>query len=511
MRGHILAHDLGTTGDKATIYNKKGGLINSTFSDYVTYRPHNGWAEQDPRDWWQAVCNSTKKLLDQTDVNKDSIDVISFSGQMMGCLPLNKKGEPLRRAIIWADRRSVTQAEELKNKIGMDQLYKITGHRISPNYSLTKIMWVMKNEPEVYKNTHKFVHSKDYIVNKLTGQFATDYSDASGMNLYDIREKRWSPNILKASGLEREKLPSVHSSFDVIGEVTRNASKEIGLSPGTPVVLGAGDGSAATVGAAVVSEGRAYNYIGSSSWIGLATKEPIFDPDRKTFNWIHMDPNMYVPCGTMQSAGASFSWLKDTLCLLEEDAARDLDLDPYELMNLSVKGSEQGAGNLIYLPYLQGERSPLWNPNAKGAFIGLTIRHDRKDIIRSVVEGISFNLKIISEIFKDKTSFSQIKLIGGGAKSPTWCQILADIYDKEVQIPRVIEGATSLGAAIAGGVGVEIFDSLDVSSEINPVKNVQKPDEEAVKKYADLFPVFKESYRSLVDVFDSLEAVDDKT
>ncbi|MBS3787529.1 MAG: xylulokinase [Candidatus Bipolaricaulota bacterium] len=506
----ILAHDLGTTGDKATLYDKNGELLRSAVTSYETFRPHNGWAEQNPEDWWDAVCSSTKELLEDSKVNKDDIAAISFSGQMMGCLPLDANGTPLRRSIIWADQRSVSQAEKLEREIGRNNLYGITGHRVSPTYSLAKIMWVMENEPEVYEDTYKFVHAKDYIVKKLTGKFVTDYSDASGMNLYDINEKCWSEEIIEGANLNVEKLPEVRSSFDVIDGVRSSIAGEVGLKPDTPVVLGAGDGSAASVGATVVQEGSAYNYIGSSSWIALAAKEPILDPERRTFNWIHMNPELYVPCGTMQAAGASYSWLKETICHAERAAARDLDLDPYELMNLSVEDSVPGSRNLLYLPYLQGERSPHWNPKARGAFVGLTMRHERKDIIRSVLEGVTFNLKIISEIFEKEIDFSQITAIGGGARGGAWRQILADIYDKDINIRAVTEEATSLGAAIAGGVGVGIFESETVASEFNPVEKKCKPNPSAVKSYDELLPVFKKAYHSLLDVYDELAALDEE-
>jgi len=508
LKKYILAHDLGTTGDKATLYDQTGELLRSAVTSYETFRPHNGWAEQNPEDWWGAVCNSTKKLLEDSNVNKEDIAAISFSGQMMGCLPLDESGTPLRRSIIWADQRSVNQAEKLEREVGRDNLYGITGHRVSPTYSLAKIMWVMENEPEVYDDTFKFVHAKDYIVNKLTGKFVTDYSDASGMNLYDINRKCWSEEIVEGADLDGGKLPEVKSSFDVIGGVRSGIAEEVGLEPDTPVVLGAGDGSAASVGAAVVREGSAYNYIGSSSWIALAAKEPILDPEKRTFNWIHMDPELYVPCGTMQSAGASYSWLKETICHVERSAARDLDVDPYELMNLSVEDSVPGSRNLLYLPYLQGERSPHWNPKARGAFVGLTMRHERKDIIRSVLEGVTFNLRIISEVFENEIDYSQITAIGGGARGGAWRQILADIYDKNINIPVVTEEATSLGAAVAAGVGVGIFDSVTVASELNSVDKRCSPNPSAVKIYDELFPVFKKAYRSLLDVYDDLAALD---
>ncbi len=504
MAKYIIAHDFGTTGNKATLYAETGKLLNSKFSGYKTYYPEVNWAEQNPNDWWDAVCESTQKLINGSNINKEEVAVISFSGQMMGCLPLDKKGKPLRKSIIWADQRSIKQAEKLKEELGEEKVYQITGHKISPTYSVEKIIWIKENEPDIYKNTYKFVHAKDYIVNQLTGKFVTDYSDASGMNLLDITKKKWAPEIMEVAGLSYDKLPEIHKSFDIVGEVTKKVADEIGLKEGTPVVIGCGDGPAASVGAGVVREGNAYNYIGSSSWIALATKKPILDPERKTFNWIHVHPDMFMPCGTMQAAGASYNWLKENICLSEQNAANKIDVSPYELMNLSAGGSEPTAKQLIFLPYLLGERSPHWNPNAKGAFVGLTIRHNRKDIIRSVLEGVTYNLKIISETFDNKINFSKIRVIGGGAKGLLWRKIMADIYNKEVLMPKILEEATSLGAAVVGGVGVGIFKNIEVAEKLNPVIDVQKPDLGNVSKYEKFYPLYKETYNALVEIYDKL-------
>jgi len=504
MDKYILAHDCGTTGNKATLYNEKGELVNAAFYEYNTYYSHINWVEQNAQDWWIAVCRSTKKLIAESKIEKDKIAVITFSAQMMGCLPLNEKGEPLRKAIIWADQRSIKQAQYLQDTLGEDKVYKITGHKISSTYSLEKIMWIKENEPEIYKNTFKFVHTKDYIVKKLTGKFATDYSDASGMNLYDIKKREWSAEILETAKIEIEKLPLPHSSCDVVGVIKSSIAEEIGLKAGTPVVMGSGDGIAASVGAGVLDQGSVYNYIGASSWIALATTKPLEDPERRIFNWIHAIPNMYMPCATMQSAGASYKWLKENICALETKCAEDLGISPYKLLDFVGEKSEPTARKLIFLPYLLGERSPHWNPNALGAFIGLTLQHKRSDIVRSVMEGVTFNLKIISDIFEIFLDFDELRVIGGGAKGLIWQKIMADIYNKNILIPKILEEATSLGAAVIGGVGIGIFDDFNVVKQINPVVNIQKPDKNNVRKYEQLFPIFKKSYYALTDIYDML-------
>lgn len=501
----ILAHDLGTTGDKAVLFDPERGVLGSSFLSYPTRYPQVSWAEQDPRDWWEAVCQTTRKLLLEARISSQEIGAVTFSGQMMGCLPVEKDGNPLRAAIIWADQRGVKQANELKHKVGMSGIYRITGHRASPSYSAAKIMWVRDEEPELFKKTFKVLQAKDYVVLKLTGKFVTDYSDASGTNLFDLRKKEWSEEILERIGLPMKVLPQAHSSTDVIGEITKEAAEKSGLKAGTPVVIGGGDGSCAAVGAGVVGEKSAYNYLGSSSWVALATQEPIYDQKMRTFNWVHLDPSMYSPCGTMQSAGGSLQWAKEALCSSETEVADALGLDPYELLNLEIAQSKKGSQNLIFLPYLMGERSPHWNPYAKGAFIGLTPKHTKKDMLRAILEGVSFNLRIIIEAFEEQgAKIEHIRVIGGGAQGQTWRKIMADVYGKPILLTAHPLEATSLGAAIAGGIGVGIFKDFSITGKFVRVVDRQEPNAENVRFYTALFAIFQESYKHLLPTFNKL-------
>lgn len=502
---YILAHDLGTTGNKATLYDAQGELQSSHSCEYGTAYPHVNWAEQNPDDWWRAVCVSTNKIFEKSKVKPEAVKVISFSGQMMGALPVDKEGTPLRQAIIWADQRGVEQADHLRDRVGMETIYMITGHRASPSYSAAKIMWIRDKEPELFKKTFKFLQAKDYMVLKLTGKFVTDYSDASGTNLFDLRKKDWSEKILDRIGISMKVLPELHSSTSIVGEVMKEVAAESGLVAGTPVVIGGGDGSCAAVGAGVVNEKSAYNYLGSSSWVALATQEPIYDPKMRTFNWVHLDPSLYSPNGTMQSAGGSLQWAKEELCSDEREAAEALGLDPYELIDLEIAQSDKGAQNLLFLPYLLGERSPHWNPRARGAFIGLTRKHTKKDILRAILEGVCFNLRIIMEAFEEQgAKIENIRVIGGGAKGWIWRKIMADIYGKPVLLTAHPLEATSLGAAIAGGIGVGIFKDFSVAEQLNKIIDFQETNTENMRFYTALFEIFKESYERLLPVFDKL-------
>jgi xylulokinase len=506
MRGqYILAHDLGTTGNKASLYSRDGQVLASSFYGYGLDLPRVNWVEQNPEDWWQAVRVSTRQLLAAAKAPAQEIACIVFSGQMMGCVPVDSRVRPLRNALIWADMRAEDEARAIVECVGMEQAYRITGHRASSSYSGAKILWVRNNQPDVFAQTHKFLHAKDFIVAKLTGRFVTDYSDASGMNLYDLQRGDWSDLILEAVGLDRARLPELHASTDVVGEVTAEAASEVGLAAGTPVVIGGGDGCCAATGAGVVREGSAYNYIGSSSWIALATREPILDPAMRTFTWAHLVPGMFSPCGTMQAAGGSYQWLRDNLCQPEKDAAVDLQLSPYELMNLQVQASPPGANGLLFLPYLLGERSPRWNPKARGGFIGLTMKHTRADLIRAGLEGITLNLRVILEAFQEQgAQVGAMRVIGGGARGQVWRQIMADIYGMPVQRPALLEEATSMGAAIAGGVGVGLFPDFSVAEKLTPIVDTVQPNLALQPLYDRLYAVFNRAYELIEPLYNEL-------
>jgi xylulokinase len=501
----ILAHDLGTTGNKATVYDGEGTLLASDFAAYDTYYPKSNWAEQDATAWWDAVCESTRSLLSELGAT-ERIDAVSFSGQMMGCLPVDEAGDPLRRAIIWADGRAVEEAERLVEDVGEEAVYRITGHRASPNYTAAKVLWVREHEPETFEATHKFLQAKDFLVHRLTGEFLTDYSDASGTNLFDLDELAWSEEVLSGVGLPRDLLPDIRSSTDVAGEVTPEAAEQCGLPAGTPVVVGGGDGSCATVGAGVVSPGETYTYLGSSSWIATASEEPVYDDERRTFTWSHLDESLYVPMGTMQSAGGSLEWALDTIGGDLERAADIAELDRHELANLKIEESEPGAGALLFLPYLLGERSPHWNPDARGAFVGLSKRHTQGDMLRAVMEGVCFNLRIVLEALAEQgVESEEIRAIGGGAQSAEWRKILADVFDVPVVLSDHPQEATSLGAAIAGGIGVGVVDGFEAANDIVSPETRREP---GGHDYDDLFDAFEESYERLEAVFERLAALE---
>ncbi|MGL6227192.1 MAG: xylulokinase [Thermoguttaceae bacterium] len=504
---YILAHDLGTSGNKATLFSEEGQLVASETIAYATHYFNKTWAEQNPELWWKAVCDSSQRLLSKTRIRPEDIAVVALSGQMMGCTCVDRGGNALRPSILYCDQRSEKEASAILEHMPLEEGYRITGHRIAAVYALEKLMWVRNNEPDVYKQTALMLCAKDYINFRLTGKFATDYSDASGTNAFDINTMSWSEKMIEAAGVERSMFPDVYDSIHVLGEITKEAGDATGLKSGTPVCIGGGDGSCAGVGVGCIKPGTAYNYLGSSSWVALTVKEPIVDPQMRTMNWAHVVPGYLHPSGSVQTAGSAYHWLKEKICTEESLIAASEGKNVYELMNEQLRQSPPGANGLIFLPYLLGERSPRWNPDARGAFIGLTLASSRADVIRSVMEGITYNLGLIVDIFRNHVPIEEMTIIGGGAKSPIWLQMMSDIYDVTVRRPNFLEEATSMGAAVVGGVGVGLFPNFEVIDRFITIEETLKPNGENQRHYGKMKPLFDKAYFSLVSLFDDLAKI----
>jgi len=505
MGKFILAHDLGTTGNKATLFDETGECVASSFSGYETFFPDALSVEQEPRHYWEAVVHSTRELIAKSGAKKEDIVALAFSGQMMGALPVDRKGNPLSRILIWADRRGVEEVEWVRERIDEERIYEITGHRLSANYSLAKILWFRNHHREIYEEAYKFLLAKDFVILRLTGEWVTDFSDASGTNLFDLSSEKWSEEILRAVGISEEKLPAVCPSTTVVGTLRPEAAEELGLSPHTQVVIGGGDGACAACGAGVVREGQAYHYLGSSSWIALASFSPFYDEKKRTFTFHHLERGLFMPTGTMQSAGGSYQWCRDALCEKEVECARELGVSTYALMDLQASLVPPGCENLLFLPYLLGERAPWWNPHARGVFLGLTPRHRKPHFIRAVLEGVALNLRIIFDVFREKNlEVENIRLIGGGARGSFWPQILASVLNVVVVRPQYLEEATSLGAAVCGGVGVGWYESIEVAQELVKIKDSFLPRPEEVRVYDTLYPIFSDACRALQPIFDRL-------
>ena len=501
MSRYILAHDLDTSGNKASLFSTDGEFIGSEVYGYEVDYFNGTWAEQNAQDWWKAVCVTTRELIKRTGTDPKDIAAVSFSGQMMGCLCVDNSGRPLRRSIIWADQRAQKQAAMLEEKISQKDFYRITGHRNSASYGVQKLMWIRDNEPDIYARTCKVLNAKDYIVYCLTGTFCTDHSDANSMTCFDINRLEWSQELISLSGIDPDKLPDALPSVTVAGTVTRAAADQTGLAAGTPVVIGCGDGVSASVGAGSIDPGKTYSCMGTSAWITTATEKPVFDEQMRTVTWVHAVPGLYAPNGTMQTAGGAYSWLKKTVCQIETEKAPSENKSAYDLMEEEIKKSPPGANGVLFLPYLLGERAPRWNHQARGAFLGLKAENSRADLIRSVMEGITLNLNVILETLRLAVPISEITVVGGGAKGQIWRRIMADIYGTRILVPQVLEEAGSMGAAVIAGVGTGLFPDFHVIDRFVQIMDIQEPDPAAMQAYEPVKTLFDACYDALEPVF----------
>ncbi len=503
-KSFILAHDLGTTGNKATLFAADGAVVASTFAAYPTDYPRPAWAEQNPDHWREAIFGCTRQLLARSGVPPAQIAAVSFSGHMQGALVVSADGVPLRPAIIWADQRATEQAETIARLYGREAVYRLTGNRVSPAYTSAKLLWIKEHQPDIFRRVHRVLQPKDYAAFLLTGVFATDYSDASLAQLLDLESRSWAVDFLQDIGLPATILPDLHAAADVIGRVTPSAAAATGLQAGTPVVIGGGDGACATVGAGSVQHGDVYNYIGSSSWLALSTDRPVLDPEQRTFNFCHLDPALYCAVGTMQTGGGAYDWLERLLRGESTGTPLHAELDT------AAADLPPGGNGLLFLPYLLGERSPHWNPQARAAFIGLTMPDGRGELARAVLEGVAFNLRHILDILRGQgVQVEQMRLIGGGGKSALWRQILADIYDLPLLRVSLSAEATALGAAIAGGVGVGLYPDYGVARTLIPAAPAETPNPATRARYQALYHIFKDAYLSLQPIFDRLANLPD--
>jgi xylulokinase len=415
---------------------------------------------------------------------------------MMGAVLLDSACQPVRPAIIWADTRSTAQTSTLIERVGMDRGYAITGHRLNPTYSLTKVMWVRDNEPEVFSRVRHLVLAKDFIVQRLTGVLVTDPSDASSTNAFDQRSGSWSEELIEASGLPRSLFPEVAPSTAVVGAVTAEAAAVTGLRVGTPVVLGGGDGPMGALGAGIIdADSGAYTYLGSSSWVSFAADAPLHDPEMRTMTFNHVVPGKFVPTATMQAGGASLEWVMDVLAPGEQDR--------YDRLLSAANGVLASGDGLYFLPHLLGERSPYWNPRARAVFAGLGRHHGPPHLTRAVIEGIAFNLCTGLQAFQQNgASIEGVDAIGGAANSDLLLQVFADVWGLPIRRRNLVDEATALGAAIVGGVGVGMFDSFEIAKQLSHRTATFTTEPSRHSEYEKAHLKFTDAYRRLEPWFD---------
>lgn len=507
----ILTYDIGTTGNKCTLFDSEGDMICSVMIAYETIYQKPGWAEQDPEEFWSSTIKGTQLLLEKSGITPSRIAVIGLSGHMNGCIPIDKNGNALYNDIIHSDCRSILECEMAAKTINHQDFYEITGNRLDPHYTLTKIMWLKNNYIDIYNSAEYFINSKDYVRAKLTGKAGiTDYSDASLTCMLDLKGRGWAYDMIRELGIDKDKLPALASSYDIVGSVTSEAAALLGLLEGIPVVAGGGDGACSTRGAGAAWSGDAYNYIGSSSWICTLNDAPMLDAKGRNFNFFDLDGKHNNACGTVQCAAISYNWVLENigrkeLELAKKSAAKSNEKNYYDYIDDIAADVPAGANGVIFLPYMMGERTPYWDKNTRGGFIGVSLYNKTPDLFRATYEGIAFALRSVLEVFQDNgLDVNVLTLIGGGARSTLWNGIMSNVYKKPVRVHAFPGEATSLGAAIAAGVGVGIFKSFESASECIRYKRVCEPDDVLSAQYDKIYDVYKDVYPQMKPLFEKM-------
>lgn len=497
---YLLGIDIGTSGTKVIAIDESGKLAATAGAEYDLSTPKPLWAEQRAEDWWEAVCACCRQIT--SEIPAEEIAGIGLSGQMHGLVMLDRAGKVLRPAILWCDQRTQAQCDWITDTVGKDLLVKETANPVLTGFTAPKIIWVRDNEPAVLDQAVMHLLPKDYVRYQLTGEFATEVSDASGTSLLNVPERRWSKIVCDKIGVPLEHLPKVYESQEVSGTISAAAAALTGLKAGTPVVGGGGDQAAGAVGNGIVQSGIISVATGTSGVVFAFADTPAVDPGLRVHTFCHAVPGKWHVMGVMLSAGGSLRWYRDTIALSEKAVAQHMKADPYELITRQAATIAPGSEGLLFLPYLTGERTPHPDPLARGGFIGLTVRHTKAHMARSVLEGVAFGLRDSLEIMKGMgVSIGNVRASGGGAKSEIWRQIQADVFNFPLSTITVDEGP-ALGVALLAGVGCGLYSSVEEAcSTVVKVARGATVNEEHARIYQKYYEVYSGLYPALKDSF----------
>jgi xylulokinase len=487
---YVLGIDVGTGGTRAVLINRDGGIASSATCEHKPFAsPKTGWAEQDPHDWWQAAGSAVRSAL--SNVPGGQVVCAGLAGQMHGAVLLDDHDEVLRPALIWCDQRTQAQCDWLNTKLGERRIIELTCNPALTNFTLTKLLWVRDNEPEIWKRFRRVLLPKDYVRLKMSGEHAMDVAEASGTLMLDVARRQWSREMMEAAGLSMNCLPRLCESPDICARVSESGAQHTGLKPGTPIVGGAGDQAAGAVGMGVVRAGAVSATIGTSGVVFAATENPAMDARGRVHTFCHAVPGRWHVMGVTQAAGLSLRWTRDLL-----KNSRELS---YDEMTREAANVPAGSDGVLWTPYLMGERTPYLDPEARATLTGLAANHTRGHVVRAVLEGVAFSLKDTFSLFSEmNVPVSNVRLGGGGARSDLWRQIQADVYGQEVEILAAEEGA-AYGAALLAGVGARWWDSVEqacdavvrVQSRVKPDTTIAAMMERQYARYRRLYPALR--------------------
>ncbi|MCH8047117.1 MAG: xylulokinase [Planctomycetes bacterium] len=498
-----LGIDIGTSGTKTLAINRRGKILARATVTYPCSAPKPAWSEQDPEDWWKATVKTVRAVVKKARLKAADVKAIGLSGQMHGSVFLDKNDEVVRPAILWNDQRTVAECEEIERKAGgRAKLIKMVANPALTGFTAPKILWLRNHEPRNFDKTRRVLLPKDDIRRRLTGEYATEVSDASGMLLLDVVKRRWSTKLLSKLQIDRELLAECYESEDVTGSLTSRAAKLLGLSTDCVVVGGAGDCAAGAVGNGIVSKGILSTSIGTSGVMFVHSDKVKIDPLGRIHTFCHAVRGKWHMMGVNLSAGGSLQWFRNAVCQEIVAKAKRAKIDPYEIMTEEAAAAPVGSQGLFFLPYLSGERTPHADPDARGCFIGLSLAHGRGEMIRAIIEGVTYSMRDSLEIIEDlKVPVQQIRASGGGSRSKFWRQVQADVFGKKVVTINTDEGA-AYGVALLAAVGAGAYKNIEEACRATIRVVRQTPPSRKAKSYYDrAFPVYQGLYASLKDDF----------
>lgn len=494
----LLGIDVSTTGAKALLIDRQGAVVSSATTPLTLLTPRPLWSEQDPLEWWEGTRQSIRDALKAAGVDGSAVAAIGLTGQMHGLVLLDEAGNVLRPAILWNDQRTGAQCDAIRARLGRKRLIEITGNDALTGFTAPKVLWVQQAEPEVYAKARHILLPKDYVRYRLTGDYAMDKADGAGTILFDLKTRTWSPEVLDALDIPPEWLPPTYEGPEITGVISAEAASETGLAEGTPVVGGGGDQAAQAVGVGAVQPGIIALTLGTSGVVFAATESPLIEPEGRLHAFCHAVPDRWHFMGVMLSAAGSLQWYRDTL-------APDVD---FNALVGEAESIPPGSEGLLFLPYLTGERTPHPDPLARGAWVGLTVRHTRAHLTRAVLEGVAFGIKDSFTLIQQAGlgAITQVRISGGGAKSAIWRQIMADVLGVELVTVNTTEGA-AFGAALLAGVGAGFYaDALSASEAMIQVTGRTAPGE-AAAIYPDYYVRYRALYPALADEFKAMAGV----
>ena len=497
----LLGIDIGTSGSKALLVDPDGNVLASATGDYPMFTPRPLWAEQNPQDWWAATVTAVRGVLQSAGVRPEQVAGVGLTGQMHGLVLLDNRGEVLRPCIMWNDQRTGAQCEAITEKIGPQGLLQLIANPVLPGFTAPKIVWVREHEPDVYSRIAHVLLPKDYIRYRLTGALATEVSDASGTALLNVEGRGWSEEMLAALDIPAGWIPECHESTVPTAAISAQAASETGLKVGTPVVGGGGDQAAQAVGSGIIEQGTISVTLGTSGVVFAATDRFLLEPEGRLHAFCHAVPGQWHLMGVMLSAAGSLRWYRDVLGQSELLKASTEGKDVYDVLCQQAASAPAGSEGLIFLPYLSGERTPYPDPDARGVFFGLTLRHGREHMVRAVLEGVTYGLRDSLELMRDMgVEIKQVRASGGGAKSALWRQILADVFNSEIVLTNVPEGA-AFGAALLAGVGTGVYEDVgEACARTIRVTDKVEPGAD-VSVYEDYYLIYRELYPALAPLF----------